>query len=300
MEGRNLEITNYRFGFQGQEGDDEVFGKNNLWAYKYRLHDARLGRFFSVDPLADKYPYNSVYAFSENRVIDGVELEGLERLVVITPILFGEDLKLIRTQQTLDIERYMAQIGVSLIYPSASMQVGEFKSYSKNISSISSRLARKIALNGNMSVGIGSERNALRHVLWQAIITQKFGREIAEKIGNAHEGIKYAQSAYVDFNLPLVQDKYVADEIVDFLNNSIGREIGENLDKNLSSIEIAKIVLEYQKNNGFWVVNEIDGKLKIEKVKITQEQYEQGLKNLENLDEYGFNEEERKKMEENN
>ncbi|GIV45146.1 MAG: hypothetical protein KatS3mg035_2269 [Bacteroidia bacterium] len=78
MEGRDLEITNYRFGFQGQEGDDEVYGKNNLWAYKYRLHDARLGRFFSVDPLADKYPYNSVYAFSENRVIDGVELEGLE------------------------------------------------------------------------------------------------------------------------------------------------------------------------------------------------------------------------------
>ncbi len=79
MEGRDLEITNYRFGFQGQEGDDEIFGKNNLWAYKYRLHDARLGRFFSVDPLADKYPYNSVYAFSENRVIDGVELEGLEK-----------------------------------------------------------------------------------------------------------------------------------------------------------------------------------------------------------------------------
>ncbi|GIV28840.1 MAG: hypothetical protein KatS3mg027_2654 [Bacteroidia bacterium] len=79
MEGRGLEITNYRFGFQGQEGDDEVFGKDNLWAYKYRLHDARLGRFFSVDPLAGKYPYNSVYAFSENRVIDGVELEGLEK-----------------------------------------------------------------------------------------------------------------------------------------------------------------------------------------------------------------------------
>ncbi|GIV28853.1 MAG: hypothetical protein KatS3mg027_2667 [Bacteroidia bacterium] len=78
MEGRNLEITNYRFGFQGQEGDDEVFGKDNLWAYKYRLHDARLGRFFSVDPLAGKYPFYSMYQFSGNRVIDMVELEGLE------------------------------------------------------------------------------------------------------------------------------------------------------------------------------------------------------------------------------
>jgi hypothetical protein len=31
-----------------------------------------------VDPLTAKYPYNSPYAFSENRVVDGIELEGLE------------------------------------------------------------------------------------------------------------------------------------------------------------------------------------------------------------------------------
>jgi hypothetical protein len=42
------------------------------------MHDPRVGRFFAVDPLAGKYPWNSPYAFSENRVIDGFELEGLE------------------------------------------------------------------------------------------------------------------------------------------------------------------------------------------------------------------------------
>ena len=42
------------------------------------MHDPRVGRFFAVDPLAGRYPYNSPYAFSQNRVIDGVELEGLE------------------------------------------------------------------------------------------------------------------------------------------------------------------------------------------------------------------------------
>ncbi len=42
------------------------------------MHDPRIGRFFAVDPLAPKYPHNSPYAFSENRLIDGVELEGLE------------------------------------------------------------------------------------------------------------------------------------------------------------------------------------------------------------------------------
>ena len=42
------------------------------------MHDPRVGRFFSRDPLSAKYPWNSPYVFSENRLIDGVELEGLE------------------------------------------------------------------------------------------------------------------------------------------------------------------------------------------------------------------------------
>ena len=68
----------YRYGFQGQEKDDEVKGEGNSVNYTYRMHDPRLGRFFAVDPLAAKYPHNSVYAFSENMVIHMIELEGLE------------------------------------------------------------------------------------------------------------------------------------------------------------------------------------------------------------------------------
>lgn len=44
------------------------------------MYDARIGRFFAIDPLASKYPYNSTYAFSENSVIAFVEFEGLERI----------------------------------------------------------------------------------------------------------------------------------------------------------------------------------------------------------------------------
>jgi hypothetical protein len=42
------------------------------------MYDARLGRFWSVDPLFKKFPYNSTYAFAENRPIDGRDLEGRE------------------------------------------------------------------------------------------------------------------------------------------------------------------------------------------------------------------------------
>jgi hypothetical protein len=48
-------------------------------SYEYRIEDPRIGRFFSVDPLAYSFPWNSPYAFSENDVISAVELEGLEK-----------------------------------------------------------------------------------------------------------------------------------------------------------------------------------------------------------------------------
>ncbi|MGM0479065.1 MAG: RHS repeat-associated core domain-containing protein, partial [Bacteroidota bacterium] len=78
MPGRNHQTDTYRYGFQGQEKDDEVKVEGNSINYKYRMHDPRIGRFFAVDPLESDYPHNSPYAFSENRVIDGSELEGLE------------------------------------------------------------------------------------------------------------------------------------------------------------------------------------------------------------------------------
>ncbi len=66
----NPDGEKYRFGFQGQEIDSEVKGDGNSIAFTHRIHDPRLGRFLSVDPLAPEYPWNSTYAFSENRVID--------------------------------------------------------------------------------------------------------------------------------------------------------------------------------------------------------------------------------------
>lgn len=42
------------------------------------MHDPRVGRFFARDPLSTKYPELSPYQFGANRVIDRIELEGLE------------------------------------------------------------------------------------------------------------------------------------------------------------------------------------------------------------------------------
>ncbi len=81
LQNREFTSAKYRYGFNGQEKDDELKGEGNSLNFKYRMHDPRLGRFFAVDPLAAKYAYNSPYAFSENRVIDARELEGLEMVI---------------------------------------------------------------------------------------------------------------------------------------------------------------------------------------------------------------------------
>lgn len=71
----------YRYGFQGQERDDEVKGAGNSYDFTFRMHDPRLGRFFAVDPLTAKYPHYSPYSFSGNKVILFAELEGGEEIV---------------------------------------------------------------------------------------------------------------------------------------------------------------------------------------------------------------------------
>ena len=78
MKERKYLSNEYRYGFQGQEMDDEIKGAGNLVNYKYRMHDTRLGRFFAVDSLFRSFPWNSTYAFSENGVTNSIELEGLE------------------------------------------------------------------------------------------------------------------------------------------------------------------------------------------------------------------------------
>jgi RHS repeat-associated protein len=65
LPGRHFNSGASRYLFQAQEHDDEINGgAGTSYAYEYRMHDPRIGRFWSVDPLAAKYAYNSPYAFS--------------------------------------------------------------------------------------------------------------------------------------------------------------------------------------------------------------------------------------------
>jgi len=108
---RHGSVDLYRYGFQGQEKDDEVKGEGNSINFTFRMYDTRVGRFLSIDPMFSEYPWNSTYAFAENKLGLGTELEGKElkyingKLVYVVqsgqgPSQIAEDINLAKNRET--------------------------------------------------------------------------------------------------------------------------------------------------------------------------------------------------------
>ena len=189
----------YEYSFQAQEHDDEIKGIGNSINYKYRMHDTRLGRFFAVDPLAAKYPWNSTYAFSENRVIDGVELEGLE---------YQEYYRL--TDKEKEILKNNPEI-INTLYENRKIAEEE--------------TAKKFGDNFR-----NDESDAFRHALFNALNTISFGLDLAKKLGDAHEDFEGNPDKEKEMDLHnnavgqnVGDNNYKAskDEIVEIINKSL-------------------------------------------------------------------------------
>ncbi len=82
------------------------------------MHDPRVGRFFAIDPLTHQYPHNSPYAFSENRVLDRNELEGLETGPTFTETISlatNSKISLIKAGEIIDKSQKINNYGVLAI-----------------------------------------------------------------------------------------------------------------------------------------------------------------------------------------
>lgn len=67
----------YRYGFNGEEMDDEVFGtKGSSYDLGARTYDARIGRMRSLDPWSNKYPWQSPYVYHKNSPISTIDWKG--------------------------------------------------------------------------------------------------------------------------------------------------------------------------------------------------------------------------------
>ncbi|MBL7788683.1 MAG: hypothetical protein JNL75_02480 [Chitinophagales bacterium] len=72
----SLSSSNYRFGFNGKEKDNEIYGDGNAVDFGARVHDPRLGRWLSVDKKFQNSPYFTPYNFAANNPIVYIDPDG--------------------------------------------------------------------------------------------------------------------------------------------------------------------------------------------------------------------------------
>jgi RHS repeat-associated protein len=88
MQARTFSATNYKYGFNEMEKDDEVKGNGNSYDFGARIYDPRLGRTLSQDPHAARYPNMSPYSIMANNPILYIDADGKDIGVSTT---FKED-----------------------------------------------------------------------------------------------------------------------------------------------------------------------------------------------------------------
>ena len=79
MSGRSFTSDAYRYGFNGKEQDKEgMGGGSSTYDYGFRIYNPGIGKFLSVDPLTQEYPWYTPYQFSGNKPIWMIDRDGLE------------------------------------------------------------------------------------------------------------------------------------------------------------------------------------------------------------------------------
>ncbi len=68
----------YRFGFNTQEKDDEIYGKGNASSAEFWEYDTRLGRRWNLDPEFKKYADETPYLVLHNNPSSITDFKGDE------------------------------------------------------------------------------------------------------------------------------------------------------------------------------------------------------------------------------
>lgn len=95
--------------------------------------------------------------------------------------------------------------------------------------------------------------NSIRHALWQAALTSKYGADVARDAGNSHETRPYA-----DLGKRVFDNEAEADMVTDLLNNKIGRQIGIRYPKR-GTKDCALLVLKEFWEHGLYCVVKVSG-----------------------------------------
>ena len=78
MAGRDYQDSLYRYGFNGKEKDDRGEWGSTNYDYGFRIYSPKIGKFLSIDPLAEKFPMITPYAYAFNNPIRYTDPTGME------------------------------------------------------------------------------------------------------------------------------------------------------------------------------------------------------------------------------
>lgn len=184
----------------------------------------------------------------------------------------------------------------SLRHPAAALAIGTNSPQSTNITSNAVRFSTRLGLDNRANGGgRGTEVNALRHALWQAAISARFGADIAEQVGNAYE---HNSTLHRQLHYP---NRQRADEAADLRNNAIGRRIGQaHRGRNMHGLT-ALLLAEYR-THGLWTASAHtrngQTEWRIAQTRLSETRYRQALQKLAALDRNGMTAAERRRLRE--
>ena len=266
----------HRFHFGGKE---EIGESNlNLLDFGARYYDQFSFSWTTLDPCATVYTCYSPYAFCIDNPTNMADLDG--RLSIF-PIPYPMQLSAIGCSlERTGTNRTTKTIGYSIQQPLRALKIGPYAPYLNNITSLSAHFA--INLSNSMgypkSSTEGDVKNAIRHTIWQGILTSSYGTKEAERIGLNHEDM------IPDTSLRSFTSQKEADTVADLLNNAIGQHIGGKGGDNLM---IALQTINTLYNEGLWVVELQEGNFVVTRIQISEDQYKAAINEISKLNQYG-------------
>ena len=75
---RSSALGGYRYGFNGKENDNEIYGDDAIQNYGFRMYDTRIVRFWGVDPITKDYPMLTPFQFASCSPVLLIDVDGLE------------------------------------------------------------------------------------------------------------------------------------------------------------------------------------------------------------------------------
>ena len=83
MPGRKFSAGNgYRYGFNGKENDNDIYGEGNAYDFAGRMYSPRIGRWFSTD--AHSKAFSSPYNYVQDNPINRVDPDGNDDIYFVS------------------------------------------------------------------------------------------------------------------------------------------------------------------------------------------------------------------------